>query len=97
MITILKAGLLRHSWGVFRIAPAFSAFPPSMTVKKLLDVLDLLAHLLDQHLDFNAGLRNVGVNRLGTYGVGLAIQFLHQEIELAATGARPREYFPNLG
>ncbi len=35
----------------------------SLSNVKLLDILNLLAHLLDQYLELNSGFRDVGINR----------------------------------
>src|SRR6185503_19293787 len=51
-----------------------------------LDVLDLLAHLLDRDLHVDRGARRLAVLRLGGQRVRLAIQLLHQEIEPATRG-----------
>ncbi|SEK89445.1 hypothetical protein SAMN04487787_104317 [Kosakonia sacchari] len=33
--------------------------------KRLLDILNLLAHLLNQHFQFNSGIGDFSINRLG--------------------------------
>ena len=52
--------------------------------KSLLNVLYLLAHLLDQHLEFDRVLRGGGRDRLRGKRVRLAVEFLHQEVQTAA-------------
>src|SRR5205085_526272 len=49
-----------------------------------LKVLHLLAHLLDQHLELEGRLRQLGIDRLGAERVRLAMQLLHEEIESLA-------------
>src|SRR3954469_1958635 len=52
-----------------------------------LNVLHLLAHLLDEHLELHRDARHVVRDRLGTQGVGLAVQLLAEEIQALADGA----------
>ena len=40
---------------------------------KLLDVLDLLTHLLNQHFQLDGGGGDFGIDRLGCQGVGFAV------------------------
>src|SRR6056297_4259089 len=47
----------------------------------LLDVLDLLAHLLDEHLQLHRGPRGLGIAGFRAEGVGLAIELLPQEVQ----------------
>ena len=63
---------------------------PRFHAPALLDVLHLLAHLLDQHLHVDRGARGLDVLRLRRQGVGLAVQLLHQEIQPPARGLRAR-------
>jgi hypothetical protein len=52
-------------------------------------ILHLLAHLLDQHLELERGLRHLGIDRLRAQRVRFAVQLLRQEIEaLAGAAAR---------
>src|SRR5262245_29974389 len=53
----------------------------------LFDVLDLLAKLLDGHLEVDAQTRQLDVGRLGTKRIRLAIQLLAEKVELAADGS----------
>src|SRR5512138_442880 len=46
-----------------------------------LDVLNLLAHLLDQHLELERRLRELGVDRLRAERVRFAVELLHEEVE----------------
>src|SRR5690554_2968807 len=73
-------GHLRHSW----------------TGKKLFDVLDLFAHLLNQYLDIDCSLGGAYVNCFGAKGVGLAVQLLHQEVQPAADRLLAIEYTAHL-
>src|SRR5262245_28761473 len=57
---------------------------PSLT-SPLLNVLDLLAHLIDHRFELETGPRRLRVARLGAQGVGLAVELLGQEVE-PATG-----------
>mgnify|MGYP001800263281 CR=1 FL=1 len=43
----------------------------------------MLAHLVDQRLEGKADARQFGILRLGAERIGLAVELLHQEIELA--------------
>src|SRR5512134_3876313 len=52
-----------------------------------LQVLDLLAHLLDQQLQFHCRLRHFDRGGLRSERVGLAIQLLHEEVEPSADGS----------
>ena len=51
-----------------------------------LDVLNLLAHLVDHRLEIEADGGERPVDGLGTERVGLAVELLRQEVELAADG-----------
>src|SRR2546428_11907676 len=54
------------------------------------DVLNLLAHLLDQQLELEARVGEVLRNRLRAERVGLAVELLHQEVQaLADHSSRP--------
>ena len=62
----------------------------------LLDVLGLLAHLLDEQLQIHRGTRHVHAARLGAERVGFAVHFLKEKIQplanaagIFATGAAP--------
>src|SRR5689334_10930789 len=57
---------------------------PSARPPRSFDVLHLLAHLLDQHLELERDLRHLGVDRLGAERIGLAMQLLREEIEALA-------------
>ena len=54
--------------------------------EKLLDVLHLLPHLLDQHLELQRGLRDLDVHRLGRQCIGFAVQLLGAEARRVAEG-----------
>src|SRR5262245_57031884 len=54
----------------------------------LLNVLNLLAHLLDLDLDPDDRLRDLRVRRLRAHRVRLAEHLLHEEVELATDVAR---------
>ena len=58
-------------------------------VPRLLDILRLLAQLLDGCLKLDAEVGQGQIIRLGAEGIGLAIELLAQEIELAARSRRP--------
>src|SRR5215831_6964757 len=60
----------------------------SLTFRSL-DVLHLLAHLVDNRLELKARPRRLRIVRLGAQCVGLAIELLRQEIE-APAGGLPR-------
>ena len=60
---------------------------PRMRVRSF-DVLDLFADLVDQHLELDRRLRGARVDRLGAQRVGLAVEFLQQEVEPAADRLR---------
>jgi hypothetical protein len=49
-----------------------------------LDVLHLLAHLLDQHFHVDRDARGVEILRLRRERIGLAVELLHQEIQAPA-------------
>src|SRR3954469_24531672 len=51
------------------------------------DVLSLLSQLFDGGLEGQAGAGQLHVRRLGAEGIGFAVKFLTQEVELAADGA----------
>src|SRR5260221_1812025 len=69
----------------------------SVGVQKLLHILHLLAHLLDQHLEFQRRLRNFSVDRLAAQRVGLAVQFLRKKIQPLTGAAAGAEHAPHLG
>ena len=52
-------------------------------VMDLLNVLHLLAHLVDGRLEVKPDPGEGLKARLGTHRVGLAVEFLHQKVELA--------------
>src|SRR5262249_61055442 len=54
-----------------------------------LNVLHLLAHLIDHRLELQAGARRLLVIGFGAQGVGLAVQFLCQKIQ-PPSGRPPR-------
>src|SRR5262245_20006029 len=60
-------------------------------LSSLFHILDLLPHLLDQHLQFHRLPRRLHVLRLRRQRVRLAVELLHQEVELAADGFVGRE------
>ena len=62
----------------------------------LFDVLDLFAHLLDQHLHVNRNAGHLQHGRLGAQGVGLAVQLLNQEVQAFADVAALGEQARNL-
>src|SRR6185437_8465696 len=51
-----------------------------------LDILGLLAELVDHGFQGQAGAGERNVGRFRTQGIGLAVEFLRQEIELAPHG-----------
>lgn len=51
---------------------------------RLLQILHLLAHLLDQHLHLDRGACGLEILGLRGQGVGLAVELLHQEIQAPA-------------
>src|SRR6478735_12542574 len=51
--------------------------------RRSFDVLDLLADLVDQHLQLDRGARGARIDGLRAEGVGLAVEFLQQEVEPA--------------
>ena len=52
----------------------------------LLQILDLLADLLDLRLHIHHEAGDIQILTLGTNGIGLTVQLLGQEIQLAAHG-----------
>ena len=56
---------------------------PRLLVMLLFHVLYLFAHLVDHRFEVQPDPSKCDRLRLGTQGVGLPIEFLHQEIELA--------------
>src|SRR5690348_13477732 len=50
-------------------------------LSSLLDILHLLAQLLDDDLDLDGVARDLGVLRLRSQRVRLAVQLLHQEVQ----------------
>src|ERR1700712_5843775 len=68
------------------------AFVPVIFVStSLLDVLNLLAELLHDGLQVESDPRQADVVRLRAQGIGLAPEFLGQEIEAPANGAPGRD------
>src|SRR5450631_478442 len=63
----------------------------------LLDVLDLLAELLDFDAQFETKRRQARVVRFGAQRIGLAGQFLGQEVEPAADRAARRQQIAGSG
>src|SRR5581483_236644 len=61
------------------------------------DVLNLLAHLLDQDLELERYLGDLGVHGLRAQRVGLAMQLLSQEVQALARAAALRQYPPYFG
>src|SRR5689334_7483782 len=57
----------------------------------LLNVLHLLSHLVDHHFQGEPRARYLRGVRLGAQRIGLAIELLRQEIELATDGSGLRE------
>src|SRR5688572_5687813 len=70
---------------------------PRSRAAALLNVLDLLAHLLDQDLDVDRGARGLDVLRLRRERVRLAVQFLHQEVEPPPRWLLRIEHLQDLG
>src|SRR5687767_10215026 len=60
--------------------------PPSF------DVLDLFAHLVDQHLQLDRRGRRARIDRLAAQRVRLAVELLQQEIEAATHRVALREH-----
>src|SRR3954452_7770507 len=69
--------------------------PPAGPAAPSLNILHLLAHLLDQHLELQRSVRQFGVDGLRAERVGLAIEFLHEEIETLAAAAARSEHSPH--
>src|SRR6187549_168519 len=61
------------------------------------EILHLLAHLLDQHLELERNLRQLGVDRLRAERVRFAMQLLREEVEALADVAALRQDAPDLG
>src|SRR5690242_16530562 len=62
--------------------------PAAVLIKSSsLDVLDLLAQLLDRRLQVDADAGEADIGTLGAERVGLAVEFLAEEVELAPDGA----------
>src|SRR5690606_41676929 len=59
-------------------------------------VLDLLPHLLDDHLHFDGGAGRLQVLRLGRQRIGFPIQLLHQEVQPPAGRLVARRHPPDL-
>src|SRR5207237_1830515 len=55
--------------------------------RALFKVLHLLAHLLDQHLEFERRLRQFGIPRLRAERIRFAMELLHQKVETLARAA----------
>ena len=53
----------------------------------LFDVLNLLSHLLDEHLQLHRRGRDAGVDGFGCDGVGFPVELLHHEVQFLAAGA----------
>jgi hypothetical protein len=51
--------------------------------KALLDILDLLAHLFDQHFQLNGGVRHFCIDRFRRQRIRLAVELLHHKVEAA--------------
>src|SRR5260370_12046198 len=72
-----------------------SRYPLSLSLvtlrPTLFDVLDLLAQLLDRDLEIEPDPRQLDIAGFGTEGIGLAIELLAEEVELAADGATGRD------
>src|SRR3569833_3642661 len=66
-------------------------------LETLFDVLHLFPHLLDQHLHLHRDACSFDVGRFCTQGVGLTMQFLHQEVAAPADGPRLTQDAPHLG
>lgn len=62
-------------------------FLSCLATERLFEVLDLLAHLLDDDLQRQRGVRHFNGGGLGAEGVGLAVHFLHDEVKSTADGA----------
>src|SRR5262245_29511305 len=58
----------------------------ALMTRCLLDVLNLLAHLLDDDFHIDSGARGFHILRFRGQRVGLAIQLLHQKVEASAGG-----------
>ena len=52
--------------------------------RALFDVLDLLAHLLDQHFHIDADAGELQRGRFRAQGIGLAVQFLNEKVQALA-------------
>src|SRR5215216_2101664 len=61
---------------------------PGGAAPSLLDILDLLSHLLELRFRVDDQLRDADAIRFCTDGVDLAVHFLQQEIELAPARLR---------
>src|SRR3569623_1981715 len=61
------------------------------------NILDLFAHLLDQHVEFERVARGFHRHRFRAQGIGFAVQFLHQEVEALAAGTCLDEHAAHLG
>src|SRR5512135_3917290 len=79
------------------IAPRRALRASGFAPRRSFEVLNLLAHLLDRHLELERHLRQLGVDRLGSQGVGFAVQFLGEEIEPLAGAAAVCQYPPEFG
>src|SRR5262245_4501515 len=67
-----------------RRAIAGAPGPPARGWGVSLNVLHLLAHLVDHRLELQARPRGLGIGRLGAQRIGLAVELLGQEVEAAA-------------
>src|SRR5664279_5708543 len=72
------------------------ALMPDRSLDHSFYVLHLLAHLLDQHLDFERSLGQFCVDGLGAQRIGFAVEFLHQKVESLAAASTLRQYAPHL-
>src|SRR5262245_4502658 len=66
--------------------PSWSPSTGQHAARSSLDILHLLAHLIDHRLQSKSGARDLHVVGLGAERIGLAIKFLGEEVELAADG-----------
>src|SRR5262245_62013235 len=63
------------------LRPMRGASPRAGTLARSLNVLDLLAHLVDKRLQSNARPRNLRIGSLGAWRIGFPVELLGQEIE----------------
>ena len=91
----LSSGFLSTSSLTSVVLPA----PDGAAITKrlaLFDILNLFAHLLDQHLEFYSGLGGLGVCRFRSQRVGLPVQFLREEVETSADRFAADNHVANL-